>query len=146
MGRISDLLDKAKAATGLENFGDDGFREGLEILVDSADREARLNDTGRAMFDGQTIMLLCKRLEIEDWYARHPEIDEQEIVAPLMVLGMPRTGSTALHCILGEDPAVRVMRNWECMNPCPPPEAATYDTDPRIAVMEEQMKMRGSVS
>ena len=146
MSRVSDLLDKARAATGLESFGDDGFREGLEILVDSADREARLNDGGRAAFDGQAIMLLGRRLEIEDWYARHPEIDEQEIVAPLMVLGLPRTGSTALHCLLGEDPAVRVMRNWECMSPCPPPEAATYETDPRIAVMEGYMKQRDELT
>lgn len=142
MSRISDLLDKARVATGLDNFGDDGFREGLERLVVSADREARLNDAGRAMFDGQTIMLLTKRLEVEEWYARHPEIDEQEIVAPLMVLGLPRTGSTALHCLLGADPAVRVMRNWESMNPCPPPETATYATDPRIAIMDEHMKRR----
>lgn len=146
MTRVSDLLDKARGATGLDDFGDDGFREGLERLVASGDREARLNDVGRAMFDGQIVMMLMKRLEIEDWYARHPEIDEQEIAAPLFVLGLPRTGSTALHCLLGEDPAVRVMRNWECMNPCPPPEAATYETDPRIAVMEEQMKLRDQLT
>lgn len=142
MGRVSDLVDAAKAATGLSDFGGDGFREGLERLVASADTEARLNEAGRSQFDGMCVMLLMKRLEVEDWYARHPEIEEQEIIAPTMILGLPRTGSTALHCQLGEDPAVRVMRNWECMNPCPPPERATYDTDPRIAVMEEQMKLR----
>ena len=146
MGSVSDYLDKAKAATGLDNFGDDGFREGLERVIDSAQREARLNDMGRAMFDGQTVMLLSRRLEIEDWYARHPEIDEQEIVAPLMVLGLPRTGSTALHCLLGEDPAVRTMRNWEASAPCPPPESATYDTDPRIALAEAQMAMRDKIT
>lgn len=146
MSRISDLLDKARGATGLDNFGEPGFREGLERLVDAGDREARLNDAGRASFDGQIVMMLMKRLEVEDWYARHPEIDEQEIVAPLMVLGLPRTGSTALHCLLGEDPAVRVMRNWECMNPCPPPEAATYETDPRIAIMDEQMRQRDKLT
>jgi hypothetical protein len=142
MSRISDLLARASAATGLDDFGDDIFREGLERLVAAGDSEARLNDAGRAMFDGQIVMLLTKRLEVEDWYARHPEIGEQEIAAPLFVLGLPRTGSTALHCLLGEDPAVRVMRNWECMNPCPPPETVTYDTDPRIALMDEQMKLR----
>jgi hypothetical protein len=146
MSRISDLLDAARTATGLDDFGEDSFREGLERLVESGDREARLNGAGRAMFDGQIVMMLMKRLEIEDCYARHPEIDEQEIVAPLMVLGLPRTGSTALHCLLGEDPAVRVMRNWECMNPCPPPEAATYDRDPRIAIMEEQMVERDKLT
>jgi hypothetical protein len=146
MSRVSDLLDAARAATGLQDFGDGSFREGLERLVESADRQAQLNAAGRAMFDGQCIILLSKRLEIEDWYARHPEIDEQEIVAPLMVLGLPRTGSTALHCLLGEDPDVRVMRNWEVVNPCPPPEAATYGTDPRIAVMEEHMKRRDELT
>lgn len=142
MGRIADLLDRARGATGLSDFGDDGFREGLERLVESADREGRLNDAGHARLDGQIVLLLTKRLEIEEWYARHPEIDAQEIVAPLMVLGLPRTGSTALHCLLGEDPAVRVMRNWESMHPCPPPEAATYHSDPRIALMDRQMALR----
>ena len=142
MGRIAALLDKAKAATGLENFGEDSYREGLERLVDSADREANLSEAGRAGFDGQCIMLLSKRLEIEDWYTRHPEIDEQEIVAPTLILGLPRTGSSALHCILGEDPAVRVIRSWEAMMPCPPPEFATRDTDPRIAIMEGFMQQR----
>ena len=142
MSRVSDLIDQAKAAKGLDNFGSDGFREGLEILVDSAYREANLNAAGRASFDGQVVMLLSTRLEIEDWYARHPEIDEQEIIAPLIVLGLPRTGSSALHCLLGEDPQVRVMRGWESMMPCPPPEAATYETDPRIALMEGFMARR----
>ena len=146
MTRIADLLDAARGASGLDNFGEDGFREGLERLIASGDGEAQLNDAGRRMFDGQIVMLLMKRLEVEDWYARHPEIEEQEIVAPLMVLGLPRTGSTALHCLLGEDPAVRVMRNWECMNPCPPPEAATYETDPRIALMDVQMKRRDELT
>ncbi len=146
MSRISELLDTARAATGLADFGDDGFRKGLERLVESADREANLNAAGRAMFDGQAVMLLMRRLEIEDWYARHPEINEEAIVAPLMVLGLPRTGSTALHCLLAEDPAVRTMRNWEAVRPCPPPEAATYASDPRIALMAEQMARRDQLT
>ena len=146
MSHMSELMDKARAATGLSDFGEDTWQEGLERLIDSATREARLNAAGRAMFDGQAVMLLMRRLEIEDWYARHPEIDDEAIVAPLMVLGLPRTGSTALHCLLGEDPAVRTMRNWEAMSPCPPPEAATYQTDPRIAVMEAQMAMRDKIT
>lgn len=140
------LMEAAKAATGLCDFGDPGFLEGLEVLCDSVRREADLNDAGQAMFAGQATMLLMRRLEIEDWYARHPEIDEQEIIAPLMILGLPRTGSTATHCLLGEDPAVRVIRNWEMVMPCPPPERATYETDPRIARMDEQMALRDRVT
>lgn len=142
MIEVSNLIAQARHATGLSDFGVDGWQDGLELLVESANREARLNDAGEASFSGQTIMMLMRRLEIEDWYNRHPEIDEQEIVAPLMVLGLPRTGSTAAHCLLGEDPAVRVMRNWEAVSPCPPPEAATYETDPRIAEMDKRMEER----
>jgi hypothetical protein len=142
----TELMEKAKAASGLRNFGDPGFLEGLEILLESAEREANLNDAGRAMLDGQCLMLLIRRLEVEDWYARHPEIDEQQIVAPLMILGLPRTGSTATHCLLGEDPNVRVLRNWEGLMPCPPPEKASYETDPRIAQMDVAMARRSVVT
>ena len=145
MSRVADLIDKAKAATGCENFGDDGFREGLEILVKAVDSEADLNAQGRASFDDQTVNLLSTRLQIEDWYARHPEIDDEQIVAPLVVLGLPRTGSTALHCLLGEDPEVRVLRTWEAAIPCPPPVAETYQTDPRIAMMDAAMAQRDEI-
>lgn len=139
---IGSLLERARGDTGLTGFGEDTFREGLERLVHAAEREARLTAMGRAAFEASVVGLLRQRLEIEDWYARHPEIDKQEIVAPLIGLGLPRTGSTALSCLLAEDPAVRVMRNWEQNQVCPPPEAATYATDPRIAMAEEMMRVR----
>ena len=140
--RASELMAQAKLATGLEDFGDDTFREGLEILTASADAEARFNDVGRAAFYGQLVSFLSFRLQVEDWYARHPEIDEQQIVAPLIGLGLPRTGSTALSCLLAEDPNVRSIRNWEAMAPCPPPEKATEHTDPRIAMARQSMVRR----
>lgn len=142
MDRAATLIETARRQTGLDDFGEDSFREGLEILVDSLDREAQLNDLGRMAMDMQLVDMLSKRLEIEDWYRRHPEIDEQEIVAPLIGLGLPRTGSTALSHMLGEDPAVRSLRNWESQAPCPPPELATQDSDPRIAKTEESMERR----
>ena len=62
------------------------------------------------MLDGQIVDLLANRLKIEDWYGRHPEIDDQDIIAPLIGIGLPRTGSTALGCLLGEDPHARSLR------------------------------------
>lgn len=142
----SALMDRAMSATGLADFGGDCLREGLERLLASAEAEGRLNDAGRAMLAGQCTMLLMRRLEVADWLARHPEIDEQDISAPLIVLGLPRTGSTALHCLLGEDPATRVIRNWEGMQPCPPPEEATQASDPRIAAMQVVMERRAALT
>ena len=142
MGGTADLLARARSATGLDDFGDDSFREGLERLLDAAAREARFTEMGRAVFDGQLLDLLSQRLQVEDWYRRHPEIDEQQIVAPLIGLGLPRTGSTALSALLAEDPEVRFIRNWEGQRPCPPPELATQHDDPRIVLAQQSMQRR----
>jgi Sulfotransferase family len=93
-----------------------------------------LNEVGEQVFADQIIGYLVNRLEVERWYARHPEIDEQEIVTPLFGLGLPRTGSTALSFLLACDRSRRSLRTWEAAQPCPPPETATEDTDPRIAI------------
>lgn len=145
MSTVQRLLEKARAATELENFGEDTFLEGLERLVKSVEQEARLTPQGRAGFEFQVIDLLGNRLQVEDWYSRHPEIDEQEIIAPLIGLGLPRTGSTALSCLLAEDPAARSIRNWEAQCPCPPPETATQHNDPRIARAEAFMERRNTL-
>lgn len=142
MSRTKDLLARAQSATGLENFGEESFREGLEILVSSADRQARLNERGRMAFDGQIVDYLSWRLLVEHWYAEHPEIDDEEITRPLIGLGLPRTGSTALACLLAEDPATRSIRTWEAQAPCPPPEKATEHSDPRIARSEAHFEQR----
>jgi hypothetical protein len=135
-------MQRAQSATALDDFGDDPFREGLERLVESADREARLSERGRIGFDMQIADLLANRLQVEHWYRLHPEIDEQQIVAPLIGLGLPRTGSTALSCLLAEDPQVRSIRNWEASMPCPPPETATELSDPRIAIAHQMVLKR----
>jgi hypothetical protein len=135
-------MERAQAATSLDDFGEDSFREGLERLVESVDREAQFTEMGRAAFDVQIVDFLSCRLEIEDWYARHPEIDDQEIAAPLIGLGLPRTGSTALSNLLAADPAVRFIRNWEALRPCPPPHTATEHTDPRIALSKQSLARR----
>jgi hypothetical protein len=142
MSRVTALLDRARQQTGLDDFGADSFHEGLNILVASLDEEARLNDLGRMAMDTQLVDLLANRLQVEDWYHRHPEIGDEEIVAPLIGIGLPRTGSTALACLLGADPAARSIRNWESMCPCPPPEAATIDSDPRLIKAQASMERR----
>ena len=143
--RASELMDQARRATGLDNFGADSFREGLEILVASADAEARFNDRGRVGFDNSVVGLLSDRLQIEDWYARHPEIDEQEVAAPLIGISLPRTGSTALMSLLAEDPHIRYLRTWEAFWPCPPPDIATEATDPRIEKAHRLMAVRNEM-
>lgn len=133
---VDTLLAAARADTGLEDFGDPSFRDGLEMLTQALTREAALNDVGGMAFVGQLSGYLRVRLEIEDWYRRHPEIDRESIVAPVLVTGLPRSGSTALSNLLAADPRARSLRFWESQQPTPPPEAATYETDARIATAD----------
>ncbi len=137
------LMRHAHRQTALDIFGEESFVDGLERLIAALNDEARLTEAGAAAQQAQIVHLLSQRLQVEDWYARHPEIDEQEIVGPLIGLGLPRTGSTAMGFLLGQDPAARSLRNWEASSPCPPPETATSDTDPRIAIARQSLERRG---
>jgi hypothetical protein len=126
-----EVMGAASERTGLTHFGDDSFREGLEILLSSLRDEARLHDRGRAFLHQRIVGYLSQRLQVEDWYRRHPEIDDTPIRAPLIGLGLPRTGSTALSMLLAQDPDVRYLRRWESSQPCPPP-STVRGVDPRI--------------
>lgn len=117
------LMRVAEAETGLDDYGPDSFREGLELLVSSFNREARLNATGEHVLRDRIIGHLKQRLQVEDWYRRHPDIDEEKIVQPLIGLSLPRTGSTALSFLLAQDPAARSLMRGEAAKPCPPPGA-----------------------
>lgn len=138
---ISKLVRTATENTGLSDFGEDTWQEGLEVLSRSVSKEAYLNAAGQASFEAIVVSLLSRRLEVEDWHARYPEIDEESLEAPVIILGLPRTGSTALHNLLSQDPKVRVLRTWESTFPCPPPETATQFSDPRIALVEDQLAL-----
>lgn len=139
--RVDDVLADAQAQTGLDDFGDDSFREGLERLLRSLDEEASLSEFGAAVMPLLIGGKLTSRLQIEDWYRRHPEIDDEPITAPLIGLGLPRTGSTALSFLLAEDPEARSLRLWESGQPCPPP-STVEGPDPRIAQAEANMAIQ----
>ena len=136
---VKAVVDSAVERAGSDDFGDDSWQEGLEVLVRALDTEGSLNELGEQVFADQIIGYLVNRLEVEKWYREHPEIDEQEIVAPLFGLGLPRTGSTALSFLLACDRSRRSLRSWEAGAPCPPPETATEHTDPRIAATQAGM-------
>jgi hypothetical protein len=125
-----ELIELAKAEAGLEDFGEGSFREGLEILVDSLNTEARLNTLGERVLRERILLYLTQRLQVEDWYRRHPEIDGEVIHAPLFGIGLPRTGSSALSFLLASDPGIRYLRVWESAQPCPPP-STVVGADPR---------------
>jgi hypothetical protein len=133
----ASLLARATRSTRLDDFGDDAFRAPLRRLLDGFEREASLTMLGRLIARTDVVRLLENRLRMVDTRRRHPEIDAGDIRRPIFVVGLPRTGTTILHELLAQDPANRVPMTWEVMHPWPPPERATYETDPRIARVEK---------
>jgi hypothetical protein len=136
---VAALIAEAQRRTGLNDLGEDSFREPLERLVDSINRESKLSPFGQSNLPEMLIKSLVNRLEIEDWYRRHPEIEDEEIVAPLFGVGMSRTGSTLLGTLLSLDPQTRWLRQWESLTPCPPSIAG--QTDVRLRNAEEWFRV-----
>ncbi len=126
------LVELACSTTGLDDFGEPTWQEGLERLLDALREEARLNELGVQIAAGGTLDYLTARLQIIDWRKREPEITTTDVVPPIVIMGQGRTGTTILHDLLAQDPGTRVPLTWEVDRPIPPPETATYDTDPRI--------------
>ncbi len=133
------LLQRAEKNTGLADFGDDGFRQPFNRLLRSLENEAQLTLMGRLMARSDILRLLENRLQIVDTMTRHPEIEQQPIERPIVVVGPPRTGTTIFHDLLALDADNRVPLSWETAYPCPPPESATYRTDPRIARVQADL-------
>ena len=128
-----ELLAAAVANTGLDDYGDSWFREPFSFLVRALEEEADLTLLGRILCRSELQRFLQNRLQIEDYWKKHPELSEQKVEAPIFVCGLARTGTTLLHELLAQDPRNRVPLLWEMMFSVPPPETATFATDPRIA-------------
>src|SRR5581483_5084115 len=125
---------------GLSDFGPPTFREGLDRVVTGIREESRLNAAGEATAPEILVSYLVNRLHVVDWQRRYPEITEAPVVPPVVMIGMGRTGTTILHDLLGQDPGTRVPLTWEVEQPSPPPETATYETDPRIAEVQARIE------
>lgn len=134
-----ELIATAARSEGLSDFGEAYWREPLAVLVKSLNDQAELNLFGRLVVRDALLNALKARLQIEATYAKHPEIEDEVIDAPVMVTGLPRSGTSILFEILAQDPHFGALLSWEAEFPCPPPEAATYGSDPRIARAQERL-------
>lgn len=128
------LVDAARKRTGLQDLGDEGFRDGLGALLASLTGEAQLTPLGRLAARSRIVGLLETRLRLVEHARQHPEVRDEVIDRPVFVLGLPRTGTTVLYGMLAADPAMRSPASWEVARPFPPPVTA----DPaRIAAMDK---------
>jgi hypothetical protein len=135
------LKARAMQATGLADFGEGPFEDGLEACCASLAAEAGLHEKGVAQAEGAIVASLSERLRVEDCLRQHPEILDQSLPPMIFVVGLPRTGTTALSQFLSEDPKARSIRRWECTTSTPPPDVNVKD-DPRIAVTRQAFAAR----
>ena len=124
------VLDAARAATGLADFGEPDFRPRLALWMSETAADADLTELGRAMIFGMAVTYAANRLRIEDMVGRHPEILDIEIDRPIVIAGLPRSGTTILQSLVSTDPRLRELPMWEATAPVPGPEDAPTTSDP----------------
>lgn len=130
------LAVAAMKRTGLSTWDEMDIQEPLRILLGCYRNNDLLHFAGWRMIRETLTKYLCNRLMIRRDLEEHPEILNTRINRPLIITGLPRSGTTLLHNLLALDPANRAPLCWEVVSPSPPPDPATHDSDPRIATTE----------
>ena len=125
------LVTRACERAGLDDFGGDSWREGLTLLVQTVESAPGVSDGGRDYVYGQFVDALWNRLRVVDYLKHHPEVAAERIERPLVVLGLPRTGTSLASYLLDQDPNRRSLLTWEAENSVPPASPETLRTDPR---------------
>jgi hypothetical protein len=135
------LVATACEEAGTDDFGDDGWQPGLERVADGLANEARLSAIGVEIAHLDIMRALKNRLGVIAWRKEHPEIAEESITAPIVIIGQPRSGTTILYDLLAQDPDLRAPLTWEVDAPCPVPQRETYHSDPRIALTQASIEL-----
>jgi hypothetical protein len=125
------LVERAKQETGLSDFGPDGWQEGLEQLIAAVPSDLGTDTAAIEILERTFAGRLANRLRVENWYAEHDSETNHRVEGPVIILGLPRTATTALQYLLAIDPQFRYQRRWEVSDPVPPPHLASEDADPR---------------
>jgi len=138
------ILDAAREATGLSDFGDDGFKTRLAVWLQAVNEDRELATIGRIGVFRDIARYATNRLRFEDLLKRHPEIHDVEIDRPIIVAGLPRSGTTHLLNLIAADTRLRDLRYWESVEPIPIPgeEAGEDGVDPRLARCRENYKQQ----
>jgi len=127
-----DLMSAATMETGLDDYGDRSFVEGLTVFADALRTEAGLTRIGHMITAGDIVRMLTNRLRYQRDIGRHPEILDEKIVAPIIVTGLPRTGTSKLQRMMSADPGVQRLDLWRLLNPAPLPGEQPGVPQPRI--------------
>lgn len=130
-GTAKDLHAAATAATGLSDFGDSNYMPGLQQFLDALDNNGpRFTTPGRTFAHNTLLGVLIARLLTEQGWKDHSDCLEVPITRPIIILGIPRTGTTALHKLLSMDPIFQGVERWLTAFPMPRPERSEWEQNP----------------
>jgi len=115
------LMQEARDRAHCDDFGDPGFRARLDATIDAVEADTGLEGIGRLAIKQRILRLLTGRLLVEDLVRRRPEILAIELPAPIIVIGLPRSGTTHLVNLIAADERLRSLPYWESVEPCPCP-------------------------
>lgn len=135
---VDALLKDAQAASGLSDYGDRQFTAGLQVLVNAINTEAHLTAENEARFRLELLRLLENRLRMRRDLVAHPEILEEEVLPPVFITSLPRTGSTKLHRMLAATGDFHSMKFWQAYH-FAPFSRERQTPDPRIAVADRYL-------
>ncbi|MDX2275803.1 MAG: sulfotransferase [Hyphomonadaceae bacterium] len=135
------LASAAQEAAGLQDFGGETFREGLAHYCHALEHEAKLNAIGQMAIPMGITGALANRLRVTNWIKRHPEVLDERIEAPFVIVGLFRAGTTLLSSLLAKDARHRPLYRWEASDSTPPPTLDGIASDPRIEATRTQMAM-----
>ena len=136
------VTDSARKQTGLTDFGDPYYRQGLLRLLDSFENDANLHPIGRFMATERVVNYLVQRLRLVETRRTDPEIFKQPLFPPLIITGLARSGTTFLHRMLALDPTHRSLPLWLLTRPFPDLRRSNMDSDPRYLKMEKDLNRR----
>ncbi|MEH6593490.1 MAG: sulfotransferase [Halioglobus sp.] len=137
------ILLEAEQKTGLSDWGPTDFLQRLDLLLEEWNADTGLNGIGRLSLRNKLLQHASSRLLIQDQWTRHPEILEIEIEKPIIVAGLPRSGTTHLLNLMASDSRLRSLPLWESYEPVPLPGEALLDdgTDPRYQRCADSWEM-----
>ncbi|MGA8255315.1 MAG: sulfotransferase [Nocardioides sp.] len=138
LGSYEDIVAAAQRTTGMTDFGGTDHEEGLRTLAeDLASPEAGLTPLGNYFQRSEVKGALVGRLLTQARFNEHPEMAEVAIERPIFVMGLPRTGTTALHRLLHADPMAQGLEMWITQYPQPRPPRETWEQDPIFNAMQQ---------
>jgi len=139
------LHAKAAADTGLDDFGPDDYRERLDVYLAALQEISGMHGPGIVNFHAQLVQWLKNRLLLTELLARHPEIQDIELLPPVVIAGLPRTGTTHLHNLLAAAATFRTLPYWESVEPFPLPAEVGVEPDPRRTRMDAAVEFMNAV-